>query len=65
LQEADTTLLKIKGIPIGWSRSTAPLSWFKNPDIQIDYDLDRPLDQYNKKRNEGGFWMFLSWFLAS
>jgi len=64
LTDNDTTLLKIRGIPIGWSRSTAPLSWFKNSDIQIDYDLDRPLDQYNKKRNEGGFWMFLSWFFG-
>jgi hypothetical protein len=64
LSENDTTLLKIRGIPIGWSRSTAPLSWFKKPDFQIVYDLDRPLDQYNKKRNEGGIGMYLSWFFG-
>jgi hypothetical protein len=58
------TLLKLRGIPIGWSRTTAPLSWIIKPDKKIDYDLERPLDQYHQKRNEGSFWNIISWLLG-
>lgn len=58
------TYLQLRRIPMGWSNTTAPLSWFRTSGQPIAYNDESPLDQYNQLRNKRSVWNYLLWFFG-